>query len=66
MNEKEQELWEIEELVKLANEAEGMVSHLLEEMRHHDFQEPHGWLSQIVHELRTEIEQKHRELEAKE
>ena len=47
---------ELEDLVKLANEAEMAVSHLLEEMREYNFQEPHGWLSSIVYELKNEIE----------
>jgi len=53
---------ELEDLVKLANEAEMAVSHLLEEMREYNFQEPHGWLSSIVYELRNEIENKLEEL----
>ena len=47
---------ELEDLVKLANEAESAVSHLLEEMRELDFQEPHGWLSEIIYTLRSDIE----------
>lgn len=47
---------QLEELQRLANEAESIVNHLLEEMRELDFQEPHGWLSEIVHTLRSDIE----------
>ena len=47
---------QLEELQRLANEAESIVNHLLEEMRELDFQEPHGWLSEIVYNLRSDIE----------
>lgn len=47
---------QLEELQRLANEAESIVNHLLEEMRELDFQEPHGWLSDIVYTLRSDIE----------
>ena len=47
---------QLEELHILANEAESIVNHLLEEMRELDFQEPHGWLSEIVYNLRSDIE----------
>ena len=46
----------LEYLVMLANEAEMAVNHLLEEMREYGLQEPHGWLSSIVYELRNDIE----------
>jgi len=47
---------ELEDLIVLAEKAEDAVNHLLEEMKELDFQEPHGWLSSIVYELKNEIE----------
>ena len=47
---------ELEELHELADKAESIVNHLLEEMRELDFQEPHGWLSEVVYKLKKDIE----------
>ena len=46
----------LEELIVLAEKAEDAVNHLLEEIKEFDFQEPHGWLSEVVFNLRREIE----------
>lgn len=66
MNEEQiEKVRELEALLDIANEAEGLVEHLLEEMRDHGFEEPHGWLSLIIFNLRTEIEEKKEEEERK-
>jgi len=56
LEEKRIEAEGLENLIKLAENAEDAVNHLLEEIREFDFQEPHGWLSEIVFNLRKEIE----------
>ena len=47
---------ELEELHELADKAESIVKHFLEEMRELDFQETHGWLSEVVYKLKKDIE----------
>jgi len=56
LKEKAEQAEGLEELIKKAEEAEDAVNYLLEEIREFDFQEPHGWLSEIVFNLRKEIE----------
>ena len=58
LEEKRIEAEGLEELIILAEKAEDAVNYLLEEIREFDFQEPHGWLSEIVFNLRKEIESK--------
>ena len=56
LEEKRKEAEGLEDLIILAERAEDAVNYLLEEIREFDFQEPHGWLSEIVFNLRREIE----------
>tara|TARA_B100001287_G_scaffold250450_1_gene230992 strand:+ start:1299 stop:1523 length:225 start_codon:yes stop_codon:yes gene_type:complete len=49
---------QLEQLLEWANRAEGYITDILDNIGEVDIQEPHGWLSQIVYELVTEIESK--------
>ena len=49
---------QLEELLEWANRAEGYITDVLGGIGEVDIQEPHGWLSEIMHNLVTEIESK--------
>ena len=47
---------QLEQLLELAERAEGYITDILGMIGEVDIQEPHGWLSEIVYELVREIE----------
>ena len=47
---------QLEELLEWANNAEGYITDILDNIGEVDIQEPHGWLSEIVYNLVREIE----------
>ena len=49
---------QLEQLLELAERAEGYITDILGMIGEVDIQEPHGWLSEIVYELVREIESK--------
>jgi hypothetical protein len=58
LKEKIYEAEQLEQLLEWAYRAEGYITDILGMIGDVDIQEPHGWLSQIVYELVTEIESK--------
>jgi len=52
----------LEELLEWANKAEGYITDILNNIGEVDIQEPHGWLSEIIFNLVSEIESKLEEL----
>ena len=56
LKEKAQQAEELEELIKKAEDAETLVYDLCQEIEDFDIQEPHGWLSTIIADLRQELE----------
>tara|TARA_R100001440_G_scaffold21305_14_gene35258 strand:+ start:1232 stop:1456 length:225 start_codon:yes stop_codon:yes gene_type:complete len=49
---------QLEQLLELAERAEGYITDILGMIGEVDIQEPHGWLSEIMYELVREIESK--------
>ena len=62
LREKAEEAEELEELLSLAVNAEMIIDDLLHALSSVNIQEPHGWLSSIISELVTDIENKLEEL----
>tara|TARA_B100000212_G_C27197178_1_gene457136 strand:- start:164 stop:409 length:246 start_codon:yes stop_codon:yes gene_type:complete len=58
LKEKAHEAEELEQLLEWANNAEGYITDILNNIGDVDIQEPHGWLSEIVYNLVREIESK--------
>ena len=58
LKEKAYEAEQLEELLEWANNAEGYITDILDNIGEVDIQEPHGWLSEIVYNLVREIESK--------
>ena len=56
LKEKAEQAGELEELIKKAEDAEMLVYDLCQEIGYFDIQEPHGWLSTIIGDLRQELE----------
>jgi hypothetical protein len=56
IQEKAEEAQKLEELLTIAEQAEDLVYELCEEIEEVSITEPHGWLSSIISDLRTEIE----------
>tara|TARA_R100000773_G_scaffold22891_1_gene20201 strand:- start:4559 stop:4783 length:225 start_codon:yes stop_codon:yes gene_type:complete len=49
---------QLEQLLEWANRAEGYITDILGMIEEVNIQEPHGWLSEIVYNLVSEIESK--------
>lgn len=62
LEEKAKQAEELEELHSLAVNAEMIIDELLHALSSVDIHEPHGWLSSIMSELVTDIENKLEEL----
>ena len=58
LQEKVQEAKQLEELLDWANQAEGYITDILYYIEDVGIQEPHGWLSEIMSNLVSEIESK--------
>ena len=58
LKEKIYEAEHLEKLLDMANKAEWLITDILSDIGEVDIQEPHGWLSEIMHNLVTEIESK--------
>ena len=49
---------QLEQLLEWAERAEGYITDVLGSIGEVDIQEPHGWLSEIMHDLVREIQSK--------
>mgnify|MGYP003145903451 CR=1 FL=1 len=58
LKEKTYEAEQLEQLLEWANRAEGYITDVLGGIGDVDIQEPHGWLSEIMHDLIKQIESK--------
>jgi len=58
LKEKAYQAEQLEQLLEWANRAEGYITDILGGIGEVDIQEPHGWLSEIMHNLVTEIERR--------
>tara|TARA_Y100001972_G_C7413844_1_gene214263 strand:+ start:69 stop:293 length:225 start_codon:yes stop_codon:yes gene_type:complete len=47
---------QLEQLLEWANNAEGYITDILDNIAEFDIQEPYGWLSEIMYNLVKEIE----------
>ena len=56
LKEKAEQAEGLEELIKKAEEAEMLIYDLCQELQDFGIQEPHGWLSSIIAEVRAELE----------
>jgi len=56
LKEKAKEAEELEDLIKTVVDAEGIIHEICLEIQRFDIQEPHGWLSTIIDELRQQLE----------
>ena len=56
LKEKAEQAEGLEELIRKAEEAEMLVYDLCQEIQDFGIQEPHGWLSTIIGDLRQELE----------
>ena len=56
LKEKAKQAEGLEDLIKKAEEAEMLIYDLCQEIQDFGIQEPHGWLSTIIGNLRVELE----------